>query len=95
MMMPSNRRLCQHTMHHKKVKQEEVQPKAKSKTRAQAKAPVKEDVTEQEEARPKAKSKTKKLDATAQLVESLMGRKPELRYAFIQEHAQFVKEIDV
>ncbi|MEO5336432.1 MAG: DNA topoisomerase IV subunit B [Magnetospirillum sp. WYHS-4] len=32
---------------------------------------------------------------TAQLVESLMGRKPELRMAFIQEHARFVEEIDV
>jgi len=45
---------------------------------------------------PAKKSRSKqKLDPTAQLVESLMGRKPELRYAFIQEHAQFVKEIDV
>ena len=46
---------------------------------------------------PAKKSKNAKanLDPTAQLVESLMGRKPELRYAFIQEHAQFVKEIDV
>ena len=42
-----------------------------------------------------AKKKKQKLDPTAQLVESLMGRNPELRYAFIQEHAQFVKEIDV
>ncbi|MEQ8195136.1 MAG: DNA topoisomerase IV subunit B [Rhodospirillales bacterium] len=42
------------------------------------------------------KSKAKpKLDPTSELVESLMGRKPELRYAFIQEHAQFVKELDV
>ena len=32
---------------------------------------------------------------TASLVEQLMGRKPELRLAFIQENAQFVKEIDV
>jgi topoisomerase IV subunit B len=44
--------------------------------------------------KPPAKKK-QELDPTAQLVESLMGRKPELRYAFIQEHAQFVKEIDV
>ena len=29
------------------------------------------------------------------LVEQLMGRKPELRLAFIQENARFVKEIDV
>jgi topoisomerase-4 subunit B len=32
---------------------------------------------------------------TAKLVETLMGRKPELRFAFIQEHACFVDEIDV
>ena len=32
---------------------------------------------------------------TAQLVESLMGKKPELRYAYIQEHARFVQDIDV
>lgn len=32
---------------------------------------------------------------TARLVDQLMGKKPELRFAFIQEHAQFVEEIDV
>ena len=32
---------------------------------------------------------------TASLVEQLMGRKPELRLAFIQENAQLVKELDV
>jgi len=32
---------------------------------------------------------------TAKLVDSLMGRKPELRLAFIQEHARFVEDIDV
>lgn len=32
---------------------------------------------------------------TKQLVESLMGRKPELRMAFIQEHARFVEDLDV
>ena len=32
---------------------------------------------------------------TADLVESLMGRKPELRFAYIQENAQFVRDIDV
>jgi topoisomerase-4 subunit B len=32
---------------------------------------------------------------TANLVESLMGRKPELRFAFIQERAKFVDNIDV
>ncbi len=31
----------------------------------------------------------------ADLVERLMGRKPELRFAFIQEHARFVEDIDV
>ncbi|HLF58061.1 MAG TPA: DNA topoisomerase IV subunit B [Alphaproteobacteria bacterium] len=32
---------------------------------------------------------------TEQLVESLMGRKPELRLAFIQENAPFAKDLDV
>jgi topoisomerase-4 subunit B len=33
--------------------------------------------------------------ATAELVESLMGRRPELRYQFIQERARTVDEVDV
>ena len=35
--------------------------------------------------------------ATSALVESLMGRKPELRFQFIQEHARLVEtqELDV
>lgn len=58
--------------------------------------PVPEAKHEAKKKSPAKKSRSKqKLDPTAQLVESLMGRKPELRYAFIQEHAQFVKEIDV
>ncbi len=34
---------------------------------------------------------------TSELVESLMGRKPELRFRFIQEHAKTlaVEEVDV
>ncbi len=32
---------------------------------------------------------------TGQLIEELMGRKPELRMAFIQENAAFVKDLDV
>jgi topoisomerase-4 subunit B len=32
---------------------------------------------------------------TVKLVESLMGRKPELRYEFIQQRAPFAKELDV
>jgi topoisomerase-4 subunit B len=32
---------------------------------------------------------------TDQVVESLMGRKPELRFQFIQEHARNVEEVDV
>jgi topoisomerase-4 subunit B len=32
---------------------------------------------------------------TSQLVESLMGRRPELRFQFIQEHARTVEEVDV
>jgi topoisomerase-4 subunit B len=33
--------------------------------------------------------------ATADLVERLMGRKPELRFAYITENASFVEEVDV
>lgn len=33
--------------------------------------------------------------ATNNLVENLMGRRPELRFAFIQEHAKSVTEVDV
>src|SRR5580698_5304463 len=33
--------------------------------------------------------------ATADLVESLMGRRPELRFQFIQEHARTVEDVDV
>ncbi len=33
--------------------------------------------------------------ATADLVESLMGRRPELRFQFIQEHARSVEDVDV
>jgi topoisomerase IV subunit B len=32
---------------------------------------------------------------TPDLVESLMGRKPELRYNFIQENAQFARDLDI
>jgi topoisomerase-4 subunit B len=32
---------------------------------------------------------------TAQLVESLMGRKPELRLDFIQKNAKFARDLDV
>ncbi len=32
---------------------------------------------------------------TAGLVETLMGRRPELRFAYIQEHARFVADVDV
>jgi topoisomerase-4 subunit B len=31
----------------------------------------------------------------ADIIERLMGRKPELRFAFIQENARFVEELDV
>ncbi|HQT79065.1 MAG TPA: DNA topoisomerase IV subunit B, partial [Rhodopila sp.] len=33
--------------------------------------------------------------ATNELVESLMGRRPELRFAFIQDRAKTVEEVDV
>ncbi|MBI1272509.1 MAG: DNA topoisomerase IV subunit B [Alphaproteobacteria bacterium] len=38
---------------------------------------------------------TKEGKATDKLVESLMGRKAELRFQFIQDNAQFVRELDV
>jgi topoisomerase-4 subunit B len=33
--------------------------------------------------------------ATADLVERLMGRKPELRFQYIQENARFAQDLDV
>ena len=32
---------------------------------------------------------------TGSLVEQLMGKKPELRFQYIQENAKFVEELDV
>jgi topoisomerase-4 subunit B len=32
---------------------------------------------------------------TGDLVERLMGKKPELRFAYIQENARFVEDVDV
>ena len=32
---------------------------------------------------------------TGNLVEKLMGKKPELRFKYIQENAKFVEELDV
>ena len=32
---------------------------------------------------------------TGDLVERLMGKKPELRFQYIQENAKFVEELDV
>ena len=37
----------------------------------------------------------KEAKRTAELVESLMGRKPELRFAYIQENAKFARDLDV
>jgi topoisomerase-4 subunit B len=34
-------------------------------------------------------------ERTPDLVESLMGRKPELRYNFIQDNAQFAHDLDI
>ena len=34
-------------------------------------------------------------DETETLVEQLMGKKPELRFQFIQENAQFAKDVDI
>ncbi len=37
----------------------------------------------------------REIKETETLVESLMGRKPELRFQFIQENAKFVREVDI
>jgi topoisomerase-4 subunit B len=39
--------------------------------------------------------KKEQVRETARLVESLMGRKPEKRFKFIQENAEFVRDLDV
>ncbi|MFQ5939585.1 MAG: hypothetical protein ACE5KL_05875 [Alphaproteobacteria bacterium] len=44
---------------------------------------------------PANKKEAKAARETAQLVESLMGRRPELRLAFIQEKAKFARDLDV
>ena len=41
------------------------------------------------------KDEAKEAKATAQLVEHLMGRKPEKRFDFIQKNARFVNDVDV
>ncbi|CAN5679881.1 DNA topoisomerase IV subunit B [soil metagenome] len=43
---------------------------------------------------PDVESRTDAMN-TRTLVEDLMGRKPEKRYAFIQEHAKFARDLDV
>ena len=42
-----------------------------------------------------SKSGRRKLSATADLVERLMGRKPEHRLAFIQENAAQIDQLDI
>ena len=44
---------------------------------------------------PSKKTGGAKARETARLVERLMGRKPELRFEYIQEHAKFVRDLDV
>jgi topoisomerase-4 subunit B len=44
---------------------------------------------------PGTKGSAGDIKETEKLVESLMGRKPELRFQFIQENAKFVREVDV
>ena len=48
-----------------------------------------------EPATTKDKEMAKEAKLTAQLVEQLMGRKPEKRFAYIQENARFVADVDV
>ena len=44
---------------------------------------------------PSKKTDGKEARETERLVERLMGRRPELRFEYIQEHAKFVKDLDV
>jgi topoisomerase-4 subunit B len=44
---------------------------------------------------PDARQDKREARETERLVESLMGRKPELRLAFIQENAPYAKDLDV
>jgi topoisomerase-4 subunit B len=44
---------------------------------------------------PQAEDESEAFARTVQLVETLMGRKPELRYNYIQQNAQFVRDLDV
>ena len=44
---------------------------------------------------PSKATEGKEARETDRLVERLMGRKPELRFEYIQEHAKFVKDLDV
>ncbi len=48
-----------------------------------------------EPATTKDKEMAKEAKLTAQLVEQLMGRKPEKRFAYIQKNARFVADVDV
>ena len=40
-------------------------------------------------------TKETKIKATVDLVESLMGRRPELRFDYIQKNARFARDLDV
>ncbi len=40
-------------------------------------------------------TKERDYKSTVDLVESLMGRKPELRFEFIQKNAKFARDLDV
>ena len=44
---------------------------------------------------PDPKKQEKEAKETAKIVEHLMGRKPELRFAFIQKHAAEVDDLDI
>ena len=44
---------------------------------------------------PSHQSDPRETDDTESLVEDLMGRKPEKRLAFIQNNAQYIKQLDI
>ena len=44
---------------------------------------------------PRREEDQNEFQMTADLVEQLMGSKPELRFQYIQEHAKFVDDLDI
>ena len=45
--------------------------------------------------RPRSRPPAREFARTAKLVETLMGRRPELRFDYIQKNARFARDLDV